>query len=158
MSRREIDLTGGRLHRFLRNVQAETTPDPSKRRDRREAFDREFGNCYCGTGAPQGECHPLPAAASSGAATSGGSTVSHASEGNAQIQQAGQDIESANGAIQEIVNQLTQAQQNLMGAADESQHAEADTAKAALEQAIATANELQQQVGAAKQAVEDVRL
>jgi hypothetical protein len=53
---------------------------------------------------------------------------------------------------------LTQAQQNLMGAADESQHAEADTAKAALEQAIATANELQQQVGAAKQAVEDVRL
>jgi hypothetical protein len=97
-------------------------------------------------------------ASGSGAATSGGSGMSHASEGNAQIQQAGQDIESANGAIQEIVNQLTQAQQNLMGAADESQHAEADTAKAALEQALSTANELQQQVGAAKQAVEDVRL
>jgi hypothetical protein len=98
-------------------------------------------------------------APTAGAATSsGGAGMSHASEGNAQIQQAGQDIESANGAIQEIVNQLTQAQQNLMGAADESQHAEADTAKAALEQAIATANELQQQVGAAKQAVEDVRL
>jgi hypothetical protein len=99
-----------------------------------------------------------PMASAAGSTSSGGSGVSHASEGNAQLQQASQDIEGAAGALQEIINQLTQAQQNLMGAADESQHSEADTAKGALEQAIAAANDLQQQVGAAKQAIEDVKL
>lgn len=98
------------------------------------------------------------AAATGGATSSGGTGMSHAEEGNAQIQQAGQDIEAAAGAIQEIVNQLEAAQQNLTGAAEGSQHSEADTAMGALQEAVSKANDLLQQVGAAQQAVEDVRL
>jgi hypothetical protein len=108
--------------------------------------------------APTAKTVSNPASGAGATTTSGGAGVSHASEGNAQIAQAGQDIEGAMGAIQEIVNQLESAQQNLLGAAEESQHSEADAAQAALQQAVTAANDLQQQVGAAKQAVEDVRL
>lgn len=53
---REIDLTGSKLHRALRNAQAEATPDPAKRAERRAAFDRDFGNCPCGSGFTPSKC------------------------------------------------------------------------------------------------------
>ena len=56
MGRREIDLSGGKVHRALRNIAAECTPNDEKRRGRREKFDRDFGNCACGSGAPAAEC------------------------------------------------------------------------------------------------------
>jgi hypothetical protein len=102
-----------------------------------------------------GTTTPAP---SSGAATSGGSGVSYAEDGNQLIQQAGQDIDDAMGVIQEAVSKLESAAQKVTQAAQGSQHPEADTAIGALQQAATTGNDFQQQVGAAKQAVEDVRL
>lgn len=54
--RNEVDLTGSRAHRALRNLAAECTPNDDKRKERREAFDRDFGNCACGSGAPARKC------------------------------------------------------------------------------------------------------
>jgi hypothetical protein len=62
------------------------------------------------------------------------------------------------GVIQEAVSKLESAAQKVTQAAQGSQHPEADTAIGALQQAATTGNDFQQQVGAAKQAVEDVRL
>ena len=55
MSRRVIDLTGTTVHRVLRNIAAETTPDPIKRQERRDAYNRDFDRCEHG-GDPE-DCH-----------------------------------------------------------------------------------------------------
>jgi hypothetical protein len=52
--RHEIDLTGTRLHRALRNLAAEATPDYVKRQERRAAYDRDFDRCE--HGGDKGEC------------------------------------------------------------------------------------------------------
>lgn len=56
MSRKVIDLTGSKLHRALRNIQAETTRNDLDRQLRRAAFDRDFGNCSCGSGFKPEKC------------------------------------------------------------------------------------------------------
>ncbi|QYN41029.1 hypothetical protein K1T35_47665 (plasmid) [Pseudonocardia sp. DSM 110487] len=54
--RLQVDLTGTKLHRALRNLAAEVTPNYEKRQERRRAFDIEFGNCTCGNGQPADKC------------------------------------------------------------------------------------------------------
>ena len=48
MTRRVVDLTGTTVHRVLRNIAAETTPDAGKRKERRDAYDHQFGRCEHG--------------------------------------------------------------------------------------------------------------
>jgi hypothetical protein len=54
MARKEINLTGTKLHRALRNIQAECTPDDGKRQARRDAYDRDFDRCP--HGGDKGDC------------------------------------------------------------------------------------------------------
>lgn len=57
MAPKEIDLTGSKLHRFLRNQVAELTPNYDKRQERRDRFDADFGNCArCRSGQPADKC------------------------------------------------------------------------------------------------------
>lgn len=54
MGKKEVNLTGGKLHRALRDAAAEMTPDYSKRQERRAKFDKDFGNCEHGN--PPAKC------------------------------------------------------------------------------------------------------
>lgn len=48
MARKVVDLTGSKLHRTLRNIQAECTPNDLDRQLRRAAFNRDFDRCEHG--------------------------------------------------------------------------------------------------------------
>lgn len=52
--RKEIDLTGSKLHKGLRAAAVNMTYDKTKHRERVDAFDRDFGRCT--HNAPFGQC------------------------------------------------------------------------------------------------------